>query len=400
MKQTFLDVARRILPLPTAPYCEHFVMDEVAAIASELPRVHQHSDEHGNVLLAYDGTPEAQRLVVTAHLDHPGLVYADRLSARDYLFEKAGGVPVDLARDAAVRIYDPAAGPAQVGVAARISAFCDVDSAPAQARGLQAPAFRVRLAGEAGDAAIGPGTFAMLDLCPFQVRGDRLRSRACDDLAGTAVGLAWLSHVARAGASCRCGLLLTRAEEVGFGGMVAATRTGGLERDAVYVNVECSSELAGAPLGDGPVIRVGDRAWIFAPEVTAALAAVATELESQEEGRDSGFRYQRRLMDAGTCEATALARAGFTTGAVALPLRNYHNHGKGRLQAEAVSLSDAANLVRLLVQLATRPGGAGEALSAATRRVDQQMEERFHRHDARLRQTMDRPAPPTAEPAS
>jgi len=384
MDTAFLDMARRILPLPTAPYCEHFVIDEVLAIAGELPGVRYRRDGHGNVRLAYDGAAAGPRLVVTAHLDHPGLVYGARLSARDALFEKGGGIPVDLARDAAVRVYHLAGGGDQTGQQARITSYCDADSAVAQSRGLQTPAFGVRL-GEAAGAELGPGSFAMLDLKPFQVRGHRVRSRACDDLGGAAVGLAWLAQVCHSGADCPCGLLLTRAEEVGFGGMVAAVEEGDLERDAVYVNVECSGELPTVRLGDGPVIRVGDRAWTFSPEVSAALASAAESLAAA--GGDGAFRCQRQLMDRGTCEATVLAGAGYRTGAAALPLRHYHNHGGDRLRAEAIDRRDADNLVRLLVELATRPGGVGQALDEILERMDRQMRNRYARHGGRLRQT-------------
>ena len=389
MEERFLDMAGRLMPLPTAPYCERFVAAEAAAIAADMPLVTQSVDAHGNLLILYDGAPSGQRLTVTAHLDHPGLVYAARLSARDHLFEKGGGVPVELARNAAVRIYSLDEGPEQSGLKGRVTAYCDADSAPVQSHGLQGPAFRVRTE---TTVDLDSGAFAMLDLKPFQVRGDRVRGRACDDLAGVAVGLTWLSQMATSGADCRCGLLLTRAEEVGFGGMVAAIEAGYLETDALYINVECSSERPGAPLGEGPVVRVGDRAWIFSPEITAALSAVADGLIANATGPAAAPRFQRQLMDAGTCEATALARAGFTTGAVALPLRNYHNHGKGRLAAEADSLSDAAGLVRLLVELAIRPGGATQALAQTTSRMDQQMRARYTRHDARLRQTRDSPS--------
>ena len=69
-------------------------------------------------------------------------------------------------------------------------------------------------------------------------------------------------------------VLLTRAEETGFGGMLAAVETGRLDAYMVYVNIECSSCRAGAPLGEGPVIRVGDRRWIFHAGVTEGSAPV------------------------------------------------------------------------------------------------------------------------------
>jgi endoglucanase len=161
------------------------------------------------------------------------------------------------------------------------------------------------------------------------------------------------------------GLLLTRAEEGGFGGMLGAVQGRFLDRDALYVNIECSSAKAGAPLGAGPVVRVGDRRWVFDPAITAALTAAADELVAA----GTGLQYQRKLMDGGTCEATVLMQAGFRSGAVALPLRHYHNHGGDRLRPEAVHLDDLRGLVVLLLYLAARPGGPAAALAAATAKL-------------------------------
>ena len=57
-------------------------------------------------------------------------------------------------------------------------------------------------------------------------------------------------------------------------------------------------------------------------------------------------------MSGGTCEATAFTLFGYETGALAIPLGNYHNvDPDGRLAAEYVSPHDLANLARLLREL-------------------------------------------------
>ena len=62
------------------------------------------------------------------------------------------------------------------------------------------------------------------------------------------------------------------------------------------------------------------------------------------------FRWQRKLMDGGTCEGTAFQAYGYRVGALCVPLLNYHNMGEnGRIAAEAVSLSDLTNLVRWML---------------------------------------------------
>ena len=58
-------------------------------------------------------------------------------------------------------------------------------------------------------------------------------------------------------------------------------------------------------------------------------------------------------MDAGSTEATAFHRLGYTTGALCVALGNWHNAGgNGKIEAENVSLYDTEALVTLLVALA------------------------------------------------
>ena len=115
-KDAFLELARQIMPLPTAPYHEQFVGEAIAAFAASRPRLVMSADDFGNLHLLYDTDREEiapgrrrprrlPRLVVTAHMDHPGMGFDKRISRRDFLFERLGGVPEDLTRNGEVDIY-------------------------------------------------------------------------------------------------------------------------------------------------------------------------------------------------------------------------------------------------------------------------------------------------------
>ncbi|MCX7914815.1 MAG: hypothetical protein N3A53_00730, partial [Verrucomicrobiae bacterium] len=66
--------------------------------------------------------------------------------------------------------------------------------------------------------------------------------------------------------------------------------------------------------------------------------------------RREKISVQRTLMDGGTCEASALAAWGYRVGGACLPLRCYHNIGRGQRPAvESVAMADLLGLVRLLV---------------------------------------------------
>lgn len=373
-QDTFLSLARPLMPLPTAPFHEHWAIAAVEGFAAARPALHLRRDAAGNLLLLY--TPpraaRAPRLVATAHLDHPGLGFPQPVGEGEYFLEKLGGVDLVQAQGSRVRLYDLRRSAGQRPRWGRISGHL--------CRG-QIEGFVVRL--EPG-TELGPGVFGMWDLPPLRRRGRLLYGRACDDLGGAVAGLCFLDELIRLQARVRAGLLLTRAEEVGFGGMLAAAHSGWLDPEAIYVNLECSSARVGAVLGAGPIVRVGDRDTLFDPSLSHGIAYLARDLAQ----REPPFSFQRKLMDGGICEASALASAGFCTGALALALGNYHNKGAEALAPEFIHLDDAVGLVRLLVHLALAPGGLAQAGSRAAENTARNMETRRQRHAARLRETL------------
>ena len=355
MEFDFLQFAKPLLRTPTAPFHEHFALDIARSFAAERPLIQVHHDRSGNSLLLYDGRDQKEEedefIVLTAHLDHPGLVWRGSQGPKHALFEILGGVELEQALATGVRIFDLNRPATQRGIPGTIVRMV-------AEKGTRYPLLEVAAA---RDIPQGPGTFAMWDLPAFRVQGRRLNGRAIDDLAGAAVALCVLDSLVRHQAPVRLGVLLTRAEEVGFVGMLAALDAGFLPRRALYINIECSSVAAGAVLGAGPILRVGDRLWVFDPDISGGLAALADKLASQQ----PPFRYQRKLMDSGACEATPLMQADYRTGAVALPLGNYHNSGPDeQLAPEYIHLDDANGLVRLLIHVAQRGIGTGLAHSA------------------------------------
>ena len=153
------------------------------------------------------------------------------------------------------------------------------------------------------------------------VRGNRIHARACDDLAGAAAMLCAMDELARKRESCDAYFLFSRAEEVGFIGAIAACRLKTIPQKCFVVAMETSSERADAKMGDGPILRVGDRATTFTHEATAHCHRIARELERS----DRRFKYQRKLMDGGTCESSAYCRLGYEATGLCVALGNYHN---------------------------------------------------------------------------
>jgi putative aminopeptidase FrvX len=141
-----------------------------------------------------------------------------------------------------------------------------------------------------------------------------------------------------------------------------------LPDDALVVAVETSSMAGGrAVQGGGPIVRVGDAIHVFSPRITRWMVALAQELGAA----DASFRYQRKLMDGGTTEATAYDLYGYETGAACIALGNYHNAGpRGRVAAETVHLGDLEGLVRIFGRMLETVPKADAHLEALRKRLD------------------------------
>jgi endoglucanase len=208
-----------------------------------------------------------------------------------------------------------------------------------------------------------------------RLRGDRFSAPACDDLAGLAAGLAAFDIVKTTGRRPRpdVRLLLTRAEEVGFIGAIGAVRSGVMPKRSRVIVLENSRSLTTAPIGDGPIVRVGDRISTFNPELTYRIAQIAAEIEK----KDASFKWQRKLMDGGACEATTFAAFDYTATCICLPLGNTHNmnEAKKKIDSERISFSDFEGLVRLLVEVG-RKLDAPASKTSLTKRLDDLFESR------------------------
>jgi hypothetical protein len=193
--------------------------------------------------------------------------------------------------------------------------------------------------------------FAVWDLPEFQPREGILRGRVCDDLIGVAAILSVLIELKGSIAAANVIGLLSRAEEVGFQGALAAAESKRIPPASLVISLETSRELPSVKMGGGVIIRVGDRSSIFDSASTRFLTEVASDLHK----RDKSFSFQRALMSGGTCEATAYQEYGYRCAAVCVALGNYHNCGSNdKIRAEFVSESDALAMARLLAECARK----------------------------------------------
>jgi len=348
-------IVESLLSAPTAPFREAAVVERVAAWAAGRG-VAVRRDEAGNVLLRVRrGRRRRPRWVFAAHMDHPGFIVTGR-RGRSIRAEFRGSVARRYFAGSAVRLYAPAGEVRAIVRSAR--------KAPAGAW----LTCRLDPVGSPGRAADVPaGTIGMWDLPAARFRRGRLHSRACDDVAGAAAVICAMDEIAAGRFAVDATALLTRAEEAAFIGALAAARARSIPAGALVVAVECSRAVAGAGLGEGVVVRVGDRVRTFDPSLTAHVSAAAETLGR----RDRRFRHVRQLMPGGTCESTAYAAFGYRATGLCLPMANYHNQGPGgRIAAEVVDTGDFEGLVKLLTALARDPGSPADTDAALKRRLD------------------------------
>ncbi len=340
---------QEVLACPTASFREGAVAEQVRHWAARVG-VGVTADAAGNLYLNPPRRRGKARWYFTAHMDHPGFV-ACRQSGRSVWAEFRGGVEERYFKGAAV-VFFTAAGL----IAAVVEAYARSPRHPW-------PLCRLKLAAK---AAVPPGTIGMWDLPACRITGRRVASRACDDLVGAAAVLCAIEDVLAEQPDAPVTGLLTRAEEVGFVGALAACEGGRLTRAARIISIETSAQRGGAMLGDGVVVRVGDKARTFHPVLTAHVNAVAQDLAKL----DPDFRSTRQLMAGGTCESTAFCAAGLTAAAVCVPLANYHNMGpRDAIAAEQVDINDFESLVKLLAALATDARDIGEADAKLRKRL-------------------------------
>ena len=318
--------------IPAVPYYELNGASYIESIC-EGSNLQTRSDRNGNILVSRIGKDlDAPGTALVAHLDHPGFE-AVKVGRGNVVGTMLGGL-------------GQAACTPGVGVLFIRNDGRRIEGQIAEILSIERP---VKVRFDADAEAIGEFPCAVvLDLPDFVQDGNFIRMRAVDDLAGCAASLASLFYTAEISSPGTAYGLFTRAEEDGLVGARMAAAESLLPEGTVVVSVESSHAVAGAEIGSGPVIRVGDRISTFDSSAEAYLQSAAKRLME----RDSGFRFQRQLMDGGVCEGSAFAAEGYSVTGIAFPLGNYHNGlYQNVVEAEYIDRRDFFNGVQLLAEM-------------------------------------------------
>ncbi|MEM9913828.1 MAG: hypothetical protein AAF911_02585 [Planctomycetota bacterium] len=355
--------------LPTATGREDRVIAWVKRWAGRRKNIELKRDRYGNLMLKRRGVSSRKPIVFTAHLDHPAFVVT-AVKAKTIEAEFRGGVQDAYFVGSKVRHYsgNTSTKPGPPGTIRELR--------PATPGGFKTVTVEFRQAVNAK-----PNDILTWDVGPAQIKASRLHAPACDDLAGVAAMFAAFGELLKIRKDDSgvpdVRLLCTRAEEIGFVGAIAACKSGIIPKSARLIALENSKSFAESPLGGGPIVRVGDRTSTFDPELTYAVAQVAQALAAKDASpapasNAKSFRWQRKLMPGGTCEASAYQALGYTATCVCLPLGNYHNmnEARTRIEREVIDLADFHGLVQLLIAIG-RTLDDPQATVPLTARLDQ-----------------------------
>ena len=409
-EQLLLELTRT----PTAAGREERVVRYIRGWLADRDGLTMRADDAGNLVIEFaDAAPASERtpLFITAHMDHPAFVVERSQSAGPdaggndgrHTLELSfrGGVFDPYFRDADIVVFTGDDRPVRARITSTKKPDVDPDY-PANQRFARTCSASVN-PDDAGVAAdLRPGDIGRWDLPDASIEPDPrtgnrlLRTDACDDLAPLAAALAMMDMLRGNPDATHVRLLLTRAEEIGFVGAIAACKLGTMPPGSRTILLEASRAFSDSPVGGGPIVRVGDRESTFSPELTAGVSqlgellsrvqqardgetpmnspifplaevrAAAGRFDDSKESKQPAFRVQRKLMPGGVCESSAYLAYGYESTCVCLPLGNYHNMAdltavvdekdpdaidNARAGREFVAVEDVHNLVLLLTAI-------------------------------------------------
>lgn len=328
-----------LLTVPTAPFREEWLL---AALDRELALIEGlkiASDRFGNrVVRLRRGRTTGTPVTYVAHVDHPGFIFLDGVAGpgtrHSAVFE--GRVLDGFFMNSLVRLYR---SPDDPGIRGRIVSASEYNSK------LGHRDIMIETDEDAEGAVLG-----MWDVTPFRCVDGIIEGRACDDLAGCAALIEMLRQLSVGRDPVDVCVVFTRAEEAGFCGLLCLLGENPMHElipsETIFVSVEISSQTAAVAVGEGAIIRVGDRSSTFDGRVVDLLWGLTTRM--------TNLRARRALMDKGTCEATPAARAGHRAAGICAPVGNYHNMEMetGMISTERISQADLEAVVALAAGLA------------------------------------------------
>jgi len=313
----------QVLSQYTAPYRERFVRDLLFAKLNEA-KVPYFLDPVGNIVIGAKSKADYLKAIhkkstdplriSMAHMDHPGFHGKRWLPDGTLEILWQGGAPTRHLEGTPLWFASPEG---LEGFGKILSAKLKASGKTIETAVVQTPDDLAKRCKKVKDIF---GGFAFR--APVWEEGELLYTKGADDLVGTFSVLSTALDLWKTAKGRKTPFLglITRAEEVGFIGAIGHLDLGWLKsakRPILFISIETSRTLPGAEIGKGPVVRLGDRHTVFDAHALKVFLGVAKKVLPE--------KHQARVMDGGTCEATAAMAYGFPAVGISIPLGNYHN---------------------------------------------------------------------------
>ena len=323
--------------IPTVAGQEWRVISWIEGWASKQKGVTLTRDHFGNLILRQTKRSSKKPVYITAHLDHPAFVVRKQLDEFHLEMEFRGGAHDAYFVGADIEVFDNEDN----------GYFGKITSLDSKAKPFKRVVVKLKksIAG-----ILIKNDIARWKFPPPTVKNGLLHAPACDDLAGVAAAISALDKIKGMPQLGHVGVLLTRAEEIGFVGAIAAAKNRSVPKTSRLLCLETSRSFPESPIGGGPILRVGDKTSVFGPELTNAATNI---MNAQKK-----FAWQRKLMPGGTCESTAFCEYGYLSTCLCLALGNYHNmkdidgvvqkKKPAKVAPEVISVNDYHGLIKML----------------------------------------------------
>ena len=324
---------KELFGLPTTSFREMHIQQWVQNFCLK-NKIDHHFDSWGNIWVGTKSKklPQGEKIVFVAHMDHPGFHITKNLGKNLWQAQWFGGGPRAHLKNAPVYI----ANYKKLLTQGTIQNF-KFNKEKGRVETLTIKTKK--------DVDL-KNCFGSFDYPGFIKKGSRIYTKSADDLGGVLMTLILAKLLKKESKNTRQSFLglLTRAEEVGFQGALAAIHLKNIPRNYKFISIETSNYVGRAQMGGGPVIRVGDRATVFDPEISLLIKTLAIDLKKKVKS----FNFQVKLLDGGACEATPFNVFGYKAGGIAVPLGGYHNEQEnGRPGPEFIDINDMRNLILL-----------------------------------------------------
>jgi putative aminopeptidase FrvX len=327
-------IMKNVFSQPTAPFRENWVLNSIEKELKNL-RVPYFKDRWGNIIAGVTGPKTlktSRRVALLAHTDHPGFHIVSKIKENLFQAQWHGGFPPKTFK-AKVSIHNPQF-PGKRALGSIVSKKFSKKAI-----------FQIKLKGRS-HFPINQDCFGAFAYPGFSKSKSRVHTRAADDLSGVTIILSTFARLKTNEKKNMLGIF-TRAEEVGFKGTLGIIYENLLGKENSVISLEASRQLVGARIGQGPVIRLGDKKTLFDSIVTSRLDEAAAVLIKKQKN----FKVQRRIMNGGTCEATPFNLHNIKASGIAVPLGNYHNQRPdGKPGPEFIDLHDVEKAVQLCVE--------------------------------------------------